>query len=65
MNEQDASGGGNMTVLRDRENMSTKLARIAELAKEDRERQFNSIAHLLTVKALYQVLESLQTGTGS
>ncbi|MDA2925385.1 group II intron reverse transcriptase/maturase [Acidobacteria bacterium AH-259-L09] len=49
-----------MTILRGRENMSTKLARIAELAKEDRKRQFVSIAHLLTPEALYQALESLR-----
>lgn len=40
--------------------MSTKLARLAELAKEDKEQQFHSIAHLLTVSALYQALESLR-----
>ncbi len=40
--------------------MSIKLARIAELAKEDRKRQFVSIAHLLTPEALYQALQSLR-----
>jgi len=33
--------------------MSTKLDRIAELAKEDRKRRFSSIAHLLTPEALH------------
>ncbi|HZD44143.1 MAG TPA: hypothetical protein VE134_08825, partial [Methanomicrobiales archaeon] len=32
--------------------MSTELARIAELARGDRELQFTSIAHLLTIEAL-------------
>lgn len=49
-----------MTILRDRESMSPQLARIAELAKEDRKRQFVSIAHLLTPEALYEALESLR-----
>ena len=40
--------------------MSTGLIRIAELAKEDKERQFISIAHLLTVEALYQAFDSLR-----
>src|SRR5256885_9042133 len=33
--------------------MSTKIDRIAELAKEDPKRQFFSIAHLITAEALY------------
>ena len=49
-----------MTVLRNRGNMSTKYIRIAELAKEDKERKFFSIAHLLTTDALYEAFESLQ-----
>jgi RNA-directed DNA polymerase len=49
-----------MTVLRNRGNMLTKYIRIAELAKEDRERKFFSIAHLLTPDALYEAFESLR-----
>jgi RNA-directed DNA polymerase len=49
-----------MTVLRNRGNMSTKHIRIAELAKEDKERKFFSIAHLLTTDALYEAFESLR-----
>jgi RNA-directed DNA polymerase len=40
--------------------MSTRHIRIAELAKEDKGRQFFSIAHLLTVDALYEAYESLR-----
>ena len=40
--------------------MSTKYSRIAELAKEDKERKFFSIAHLLTVDALYEAFASLR-----
>ena len=40
--------------------MSTKYIRIAELAKEDKERKFFSIAHLLTADALYEAFESLR-----
>jgi group II intron reverse transcriptase/maturase len=40
--------------------MSTKYIRIAELAKEDRERKFFSIAHLLTEEALQEAFESLR-----
>ena len=40
--------------------MSTKRMRIAELAKEDKTRQFYSIAHLLTVDTLYEAFESLR-----
>jgi RNA-directed DNA polymerase len=60
VNKQDVSGGGNVAVLRDRKSTSTKVARIAELAKEDKERQFYSIAHLLTSEALYHALDSLR-----
>jgi len=49
-----------MTTPRNRENMSTGRIRIAELAKEDKERQFFSIAHLLTADALYEAFESLR-----
>ena len=48
----NASDEGNMTVLRDRTSMSPERIRIAELAKEDKDRKFSSIAHLLTVTAL-------------
>ncbi len=40
--------------------MSTKLDRIANLAKEDRERQFLSLAHLLTPEALTEAFGSLR-----
>ena len=49
-----------MAILRDRTNMSTKYIRIAELAKEDKERKFFSLAHLLTVEALQEAFESLR-----
>jgi group II intron reverse transcriptase/maturase len=41
--------------------MSPEHIRIAELAKEDRERRFSSIAHLLTIDALYAAFLSLRT----
>jgi RNA-directed DNA polymerase len=53
-------GWGNMTILRDRQRMSPEHIRIAELAKEDRERKFSSIAHLLTVEALREAFEDLR-----
>ena len=40
--------------------MSTERIRIAELAKEDKEQKFLSIAHLLTVEALHEAFESLR-----
>ncbi|NWG12582.1 MAG: hypothetical protein HXY20_03510, partial [Acidobacteria bacterium] len=40
--------------------MSTTRTRIAELAREDRERRFTSIAHLLTPEALYLAYEGLK-----
>jgi RNA-directed DNA polymerase len=40
--------------------MSTKYIRIAELAKEEKERKFFSIAHLLTPEALYEAFEGLR-----
>ncbi len=40
--------------------MSTKYIRIAELAKEDKERKFFSIAHLLTEEALQEAFEGLR-----
>jgi RNA-directed DNA polymerase len=49
-----------MTVPRDRADVSTKLDRIAELAREQKAMQFTSIAHLLTVAALEQAWTSLR-----
>lgn len=49
-----------MTVLRDRTSMSPEHIRIAELAKEDRDRKFSSIAHLLTVDVLQNAFEGLR-----
>jgi len=40
--------------------MTTKLDRIAELAKEDAKRQFFSIAHLITKEALHAAFRSLR-----
>jgi RNA-directed DNA polymerase len=40
--------------------MSTKLDRLAELAKEDGKRQFLSIAHLITPEALYAAFRGLR-----
>ena len=40
--------------------MSTELSRITELAKEDKQRQFTSIAHLLTMEALYAAFLNLR-----
>src|SRR5499433_2847244 len=40
--------------------MSTKLDRLAELAKEDGGRQFFSIAHLITPEALYAAFRGLR-----
>jgi len=58
--QANVSGAGNMTVPRNRGNMSTKYIRIAELAKADKERKFYSIAHLLTTDALYEAFASLR-----
>ena len=49
-----------MTIRRDRQPMSPEHIRIAELAKEDRERKFTSIAHLLTVEALKEAFGNLR-----
>src|SRR5436190_6635018 len=49
-----------MTIPRDRAVMTTKYIRIAELAKEDKERKFFSIAHLLTEEALQEAFGSLR-----
>ncbi len=56
----NVSDEGNMTVHRDRMPMSPQHVRLAELAKEDRERKFSSIAHLLTVDALQDAFEGLR-----
>jgi RNA-directed DNA polymerase len=58
--QTNVSDGGNMTILSDRENMSTKHTRIAELAKKDKAVKFTSIAHLLTQVALYEAFVSLR-----
>src|SRR5256712_895513 len=58
--QTNGSDGGNMTIHRDRTNMSPQHIRIAELAKEDRERKFSSIAHLLTVEALHEAFANLR-----
>lgn len=49
-----------MAVHRNRLDMSPKLCRLAELAKEDPKRQFFSIAHLLTPESLHQAFRSLR-----
>lgn len=54
-----------MTTHRNREYMSTGRIRIAELAKEDKERKFFSIAHFLTVDALYEAFEGLRKEAGA
>ena len=58
--QTNVSDGGNMTILSDRENMSTKYTRIAELARKDKGAKFSSIAHLLTEVALYEAFVSLR-----
>jgi RNA-directed DNA polymerase len=49
-----------MTIPSNREDMSTKYTRIAELAKKDKGMKFFSIAHLLTQVALYDAFQSLR-----
>src|SRR5689334_6354642 len=49
-----------MTIRRDRQPMSPEHIRIAELAREDKERKFSSIAHFLTVEELLEAFESLR-----
>ena len=49
-----------MTIPSNREDMSTKRTRIAELAKKDKGMKFFSIAHLLTQFALYEAFVSLR-----
>ena len=50
--QTNVSGDGNMHDSQKSENMSPKHARIAELAREDKQQKFFSIAHLLTIDAL-------------
>jgi RNA-directed DNA polymerase len=45
--------------------MSTKLDRLSELAKEDGERQFFSIAHLITPEALEAAFRGLRKDAGA
>ena len=60
-------GGNKVTYLlketyarhRTRETMSTELDRISELAKEDRKRQFYSIAHMITFGTLYAAFRGI------
>jgi len=49
-----------MKVHRYLENMSTELSRIAKLAKEDKKKQFLSIAHHLTVDLLFEAYTNLR-----
>jgi RNA-directed DNA polymerase len=58
--QTNALGEGHMTILRNRGSMLTKHIRIAELAKNDKEKKFFSIAHFLTQDALYEAFESLR-----
>jgi RNA-directed DNA polymerase len=51
---------GNITRLGTRKDMSTKINRIAELAKEDPKRQFYSIAHLITAEKLHEAFRGLR-----
>src|SRR5215472_15095277 len=46
--------------LRPRPTMSTQIDRISELAKEDPKRRFFSIAHLITLEALYVAFQGLR-----
>jgi group II intron reverse transcriptase/maturase len=54
-----------MTILRDRRAMSTKLTRIAELAKNNGALKFLSIAHLLTVEAMERAFSRLRKEAGA
>ena len=58
--QTNGSDEGNMTILRDRETCHRNTFRIAELAKEDTNRKFSSIAHLLTVEALHEAFGNLR-----
>jgi RNA-directed DNA polymerase len=58
--QTNVSGEGDMTVPRNRGIMLPGSFRLAELAKEDKERKFFSIAHLLTPDVLGQAFESLR-----
>lgn len=54
-----------MTIPRDRQAMSSKLTRIAELARQNKELKFLSIAHLLTVEAMERAFFSLKKEAGA
>ncbi|MGI0085484.1 MAG: reverse transcriptase domain-containing protein, partial [Nitrososphaerales archaeon] len=59
--QDDASDKGNMVGTQmPEENMSTKLERITELARENRQLQFLSIAHLLTPELFTEAFRSLR-----
>jgi len=58
--QADVSAEGNIGGTQNPNAMSTKLDRIAELAREDAERQFFSIAHLITPEALQAAFRSLR-----
>jgi RNA-directed DNA polymerase len=49
-----------MTTHRSRKPMSPKLSRLAEMARQEPEQQFFSIAHLLTEDALYAAFRGLR-----
>ena len=51
---------GNITRLRARTIMCTDIDRISELAKEDPQRQFSSIAHLITVEKLEEAFRNVR-----
>ncbi len=53
------------THRRRNKTMSTKLDRIAELAREDRQKRFFSIAHLITEEALHRAFKSLRKDAGA
>jgi RNA-directed DNA polymerase len=51
---------GDITRLRTRNLMCTDIDRISELAREDPQRRFFSIAHLITPEAMYAAFRSLR-----
>jgi len=56
----DVSAEGNIAETQSSIPMSPKLDRIAELAREDPQRQFSSLAHLVTPEALAAAFGSLR-----
>jgi retron-type reverse transcriptase len=58
--QADVSAAGDMMTHRSQKNMSTALSRISDLAREDRQQQFISIAHHLTPSFLYAAFRSLR-----